>query len=318
MWGEILGAERDLLLVGFVLTLGAYLFRVERWRQLLKPIGHTSFRSAFRATVMGFAANAILPGRVGELLRPFILARRERLSATAAFATVIIERLLDVLMVCLLFVVSVILLDIKAMSGNQGLLATVNTVAFAAGFVAVGALIVIFVVAGHSERAALVVARFSRVVPRRLGQAITGMSRRFLQGLAVTRHARPLVGALGWSVPLWLAHAVSTWCVTRAFAIDVSAGGAVILLAMVVVGMAVPTPAGIGGYHAAYQLGAITLYGASFDQAVGAALVMHLFSFGPVAVLGLVFMAQEGLRVTQLSQLPRLNSVTVETVRSER
>ena len=64
-----------------------------------------------------------------------------------------------------------------------------------------------------------------------------------------------------------------------------------------------PTPAGVGSYHAAYQLGATLLYGATDDQAVGAGLVLHLLSFGPVALLGLVFMAQDGLRFAGVRDL---------------
>ena len=74
-------------------------------------------------------------------------------------------------------------------------------------------------------------------------------------------------------------------------------------MGLTVVGVAVPTPAGVGGYHAAYQLGATALYGAAVDQAVGAALVMHIFSFGPVTVLGLLFMARDGLKLTGVGTL---------------
>ena len=122
--------------------------------------------------------------------------------------------------------------------------------------------------------------------------------------------------ALGWSVPLWVSNVLSLWLVTRAFGIDVPLGGAVILTALVVVGVAVPTPAGVGGYHAAYELGATALYGATVDAAVGAALVMHLFSFGPVTVLGLVFMAQEGLRLGRLPHLSGGDAVVAETTGS--
>ena len=110
-----------------LLTLSGYLFRVERWRHLLAPIGHTRFKNAFRATVMGFAANALMPGRVGEVLRPYVLARREQLSATAAFATVVIERLLDLLLVFLFFSGVIVLSDPQIVTNDTGLLATVNT-----------------------------------------------------------------------------------------------------------------------------------------------------------------------------------------------
>ena len=54
---------------------------------------------------------------------------------------------------------------------------------------------------------------------------------------------------------------------------------------------------------AAYQLGATVLYGATDDQAVGAGLVLHLLSFGPVTVLGLIYMAQDGLRFANMRGL---------------
>ena len=61
------------------------------------PLGKTRFSVAFRATVIGFAASFLLPARAGEVIRPYVLARREGLSAPAAFATIILERLLDLL-----------------------------------------------------------------------------------------------------------------------------------------------------------------------------------------------------------------------------
>ena len=316
VWGEIVGARWDLLALALLLTLSGYLFRVERWRHLLAPIGHTRFKNAFRATVMGFAANALMPGRVGEVLRPYVLARREQLSATAAFATVVIERLLDLLLVFLFFSGVIVLSDPQIVTNDTGLLATVNTGAAVAGLGAIAALVVVFVIAGHPQRAERVVRRLAHVAPGGLGHAIASVMLRFVEGLAVARQARPLLVALAWSVPLWVSNILSIWLVTRAFGIDLPLGGAVILTALVVVGVAVPTPAGVGGYHAAYELGATALYGAAVDGAVGAALVMHLISFGPVTVLGLVFMAQEGLRLGRLPQLSSGDAMAAETAGS--
>ena len=80
-----------------------YVLRAVRWQYLLVPIGHVGFGNALRTTVIGFAASAVLPARAGEVLRPWLLARKEGLSATAAFATIILERVLDTVMVLLLF-----------------------------------------------------------------------------------------------------------------------------------------------------------------------------------------------------------------------
>ena len=73
-----------------------------RWQYLLEPLGATSFGNAFRATAVGFAASSVLPARAGEVIRPYFLARHERMSATGAFATIILERLLDLVTVLVL------------------------------------------------------------------------------------------------------------------------------------------------------------------------------------------------------------------------
>ena len=116
VWAEMRHA-RPLLLVGAVLLTGAtFVLRSLRWQYLLAPIGHTHFGNAFRATVVGFAASFLLPARAGEVIRPYLLARREGLPGTAAFATIILERLLDLVTVLLLFAFFVFTADPASMS----------------------------------------------------------------------------------------------------------------------------------------------------------------------------------------------------------
>ncbi len=70
-----------------------------------------------------------------------------------------------------------------------------------------------------------------------------------------------------------------------------------------VVGVAVPTPGAVGGFHEAYRVTATGLFGASNEAAIGAAIVLHAISFVPVTILGIVFMAQEGLSLGRMRRL---------------
>src|SRR5580693_7935830 len=97
--GEILHARPDWLALSLATMFVNLTIRARRWQYLLEPLGPTSFGSAFRATAVGFAASTVLPARAGELIRPYFLARRDHISATGAFATIILERLLDVVTV---------------------------------------------------------------------------------------------------------------------------------------------------------------------------------------------------------------------------
>ena len=106
-----------------------------------------------------------------------------------------------------------------------------------------------------------------------------------------------------WSIALWSSIGLSLWLVTVAFDIEMPVVGAGVLVVLIAVGVAVPTPAGVGGYHAAYQLGVTGLYGASDAAAVGAGLVAHVLSFLPVTVIGLVLMARDGMKLGSISDV---------------
>src|SRR6476659_4801390 len=93
--------------------------RSYRWQYLLEPLGSTSFGNAFRATVVGFAASSVLPARAGEVIRPYFLSRQENLSATGAFATIILERVLDMITVLVLLAGYVIFLAPATTAANR-------------------------------------------------------------------------------------------------------------------------------------------------------------------------------------------------------
>ena len=305
VWDELGSARPDLLAAGGVLALASYLVRAERWRRLLRPVGGAAFRATLRATVIGFAVNTVFPGRLGEVVRPYFLARRERLSAAAVFATSVIERLLDVLVLCLMFSVLVSFGGPQSSAASADLLAALRIAALASGLLSLAAFGVLLGAAADPERAGDRARRLLARLPHGGTERVAGILQRFLEAVAATRGGGPLGTALAWSFPIWACVAGSLWCVSRAFGIDMNPAGSATLTTLAMVGVAVPTPGGVGGYHAAYQLGATVLYGASADQAVGAALVLHLLWFGPVTALGLVFMARDGVRLGGLRGLAR-------------
>ena len=293
-------ARPELLGVALLLTGLMYAIRAERWQYLLEPLGHTRYVVAFRATVVGFAASFVLPARAGEVLRPYLLARRERLPATAAFATVIVERMLDLVTVLLLLAVFLFLLQDGEAAASPRLYQAIWLGGAALTPVGVGVLVALFVMAGHPERLHGVVLRIERVLPARLARAVAGFAKTFAEGLAVVRRPSRLVWAMAWSTALWLAIATQVWVLVRAFDIAMPFGGSFLLTAMLVVGVAVPTPGGVGGTHEALRLGVTSFYGADNNAAIGAAIVQHAVNFVPVLLLGVWFIIQDGLSLTRL------------------
>jgi uncharacterized protein (TIRG00374 family) len=295
-------ARADLLALSIVPLVVTYLARTVRWQYLLEPIGAARFATAFRTTVIGFAAMALLPARLGDVLRPYLLARREGFNATSTFATIVIERVLDLITVLVLLATYVLLLGGRETLPER-LLTPVETAAAVAAVAAAVLMAAAWTLATHPERIARLVLKSEWFLPARVAHGLSRLAATFSQGFAVAREARALSFALAWSVPVWLGIAAHAWLVAIAFGISMPFAGAFLLQALLVIGVAMPTPGAVGGYHAMYRLGVTAFFGASNDAAVGAAILAHASSLVPVVALGAVFMIQDGLNLTGLQQL---------------
>lgn len=295
VWAVTRHAHPLLLVAAIGITLVSYTLRALRWQYLLAPIGDTHFGVAFRTTVIGFAASFLLPARAGEVLRPYLLARREQLPATAAFATIILERLLDLVTVLLLFGVFVLLVDPASLSGNPRIYGDVKVGGLIASAASIAGLVVLFFLAGHPERLGRAALRVERVLPQRLARMVARLVESFAQGLAVMRQPGRLVVSLLLSLPLWCSIAAGIFITSHAFDITFSYLGSFLVMTLLVVGVAAPTPGAVGGYHAMYKLAVMTFFSVDENRAVAAAVVLHAISFVPITALGLIFMAREGL-----------------------
>ena len=305
---QIVGADPIWLALSLVTMVVNLSIRAWRWQYLLEPLGRPAFLPAFRATAVGFAASTVLPARAGEVIRPYFLARQEaargsRMSATGAFATVILERVLDMIAVLVLLAVYVVVLAPSPTEENRLAFEAVQWTGLTAGVAAVGALVVLFVLAGHPARLAATLERFATMLPSRLASVLARVAEKFATGLGVVRRPGRLLVSLALSFPLWLSIAAGIWTVAVAFHLDVPFAGSFLVIALLVVGVAVPTPGAVGGFHAAFRFAATTFFGAADDAAVGAAIVLHLFTVVPSLMLGLLFAAHEGLNVAGMQKL---------------
>jgi uncharacterized membrane protein YbhN (UPF0104 family) len=117
------------------------------------------------------------------------------------------------------------------------------------------------------------------------------------------RNPTALIKTMVWSLVLWGSICLGIWLVTLAFGLTMPFVGAFLVVMYLVVGVAAPTPGGAGGFHLAYQFAVTTYFGAGVDTAAAAAIMLHLVSFVPVALLGFLFMWQDGLTLGGLRHL---------------
>lgn len=302
---ELRRGRPGLLALALLATLTTYATRSLRWQYLLRGIGPTRYLTAFRTTVIGFAVSFLLPARAGEVVRPYLLAQHEGLPFTATFATVILERVLDMVSVLTLFSAYLLLGGPGAEQASPAMFRAVKVGGFVAAAGTAVILAVFFLLAGRPEALGRAALRAERVLPARLAHLVARLAQTFAEGLAAVRNPQHLAMVLLWSVPLWLSIALGIWLVSLAFHIAFPFPAAFLVMTVLVVGVAVPTPGAVGGFHEAYRFAVTTFFQAPNDRAVGAALILHAISFVPVTLLGIVFMAQEGLTLGRVRVLAR-------------
>jgi uncharacterized protein (TIRG00374 family) len=277
--------------------------RAWRWQYLLEPLGATTFANAFRATAVGFAASSVLPARAGEVIRPYFLARHQRMSATGAFATIILERLLDTVTVLVLLASYVFVFGRGFDVANPVAFAAVKWAGAMAAVASLAALVILFVLAGDPARLGRTLTRLGQSLPSKFADLLGRVAEKFATGLGAIRRPGRLIVALILSFPLWLCIGVGVWAAAMAFRLAVPFTGSFLLIAVLVIGVAVPTPGAIGGFHEAYRVGVTMFFNAPNDAAVGSAIVLHAFTIMPALLLGLFFAAQEGLNLAGMRQL---------------
>jgi glycosyltransferase 2 family protein len=243
----IMRAQPEWLALSIATMLVNLAIRALRWQYLLEPLGHTTFMSSFRATAVGFAASSVLPARAGEVIRPYFLARqapadqRGRMTATGAFATIILERLLDMVTVLILLASFVFVFGKNLAGVNPTGFALVKWAGASAAAISIAILLVLFVLAGDPARLGRTMERLEQVVPSRLAGLIAKIAEKFARGLGAIRSPSRLFIALAWSFPLWLSICLGIWAVAEAFRFAIPFTGSFLLVALLVLGVAVPT-----------------------------------------------------------------------------
>jgi len=289
---RIAAASPAWLLLSTALSLAAYVIRAWRWIWILKPVGQAGLGQAFYATAVGFAGN-FLPARAGEIIRPAVLSRDTRLPFSALLASILFERLLDAASV--FFFLGLAFLD----PPWRGVPAGGPPVAVGAVPLAVlSAIVALSYLAVFRRRTLEKLAdRLFLLCPSRWRVPARAASSAFLDGLALVRDltARQWAAVVGTSLLMWFVVNLQIACVVKAFGIPLPVSASYVLTFAAVLGLAVPTPAGIGGYHAAVA-GALGQFGVPEDTALGAATIAHAVSFGPIALIALAMLLARSLR----------------------
>jgi uncharacterized protein (TIRG00374 family) len=300
------------LLAGVVaVTIVVYAARAWRWGYLLAPMGRVPFGQLFSATFVGFMTGLVVP-RAGEVVRPFLVARKHTgIPVSAGFATIILERLIDLFTVLVLFSLYLYVLPTPAAQSQGAVMGQLKKGGFLAAVAAVGVLAVLLAFHLRAAQAMRLVDRVLVRLPARLAAPLGHMLRAFSDGLAVLQ-APPghLLVIAGQSLVVWLGIAAGLYLCNCAFGIALPFHTTFLMLGFLTVGVAVPTPGMVGGFHVAYQLALHQGFGVDNGLGAAAAITSHVLTSLPVLLIGLYYLGREGLSMGKVAQMTQQASET--------
>ncbi len=279
----------------FLATIWTLLIRAQRWQVLLRALGSVELPPLVHATNIGFMANMILPLRAGEVIRPVLLARKTHLPLGGVMASIVLERILDLLTVIALFGAAVLLVPVSAPVRKMG---------WALLLVAAVLCLAIGAARWQEER----IIRFWRFVaqylPAPLAHPLGGFVTGFLQAVKVLDRVWSFFLLGAWTLYLWAIIALVNAFGILALNLAVPLGSAV-LVVTALVALAVSAPSA-PGYVGAFQFGctlALGFFQVEQSEALAFSVVLHATQFLATVAAGVFSLVNEGLSLRQIEEV---------------
>ncbi|MEN9938010.1 MAG: hypothetical protein RLZZ387_4589 [Chloroflexota bacterium] len=284
-WDTVRQANYWWLIPGVVVYFGAVWARTWRWHYMLRHMKQIPTRRLFPVVVIGYMGNNVYPARAGEVLRSYVLRRKEGVPISASLATVVLERLFDGL-VMLLFVF--VTLPFAPLPPGYAALVTIFSVLFFGALVAFLAL-----AARPAQMGRLYAWAVDHLLPERLRPKVHGLFDKFIEGLQSLRSPRELALIFLSSCVIWLTETLKYWFVMHAFPFEVSFLVLMLMTAVVNLATTLPSSPGYVGTFDLPGIAVLSAYGVPQALAAGYTLVLHVALWLPITLLGAYYMLME-------------------------
>lgn len=302
-----LGAVWDLIQQGsywwLIPSVTIYFFgvwaRTWRWHYMLRSIKPIPTRRMFPVVCIGYMGNNIYPARIGELLRAYVLKRKEGVAIGASLATILVERIFDG--VTMLLFVFIGLPLVPAIPDDWRNFVIVFSLLF------FGALAVFFVLAASPKYAQLVYNWIiDRLLPQRFREPVRGFADRFMEGLYFLRSGRDVFMIFVTSLVIWLAETGKYWFVMQAFDFEVSFFVLMLMNGVVNLFTTIPSAPGYVGTFDTPGIKVLQAFGVNPETAAAYTLVLHAALWLPITLLGAYYMWRESITWTDFGKASRM------------
>jgi uncharacterized protein (TIRG00374 family) len=293
-------ADYRYVFLAICFTFFNYFLRAVRWRYLLISEKLIPLSSLYSATIIGYMANNLLPARLGEFIRAYMLARQEQLETPAVFATLVIDRLFDGFTVLLLLLVTLFTLQLPAgMEDAARALKAGGTIMF---LLYCGIMLFLYLLKRQTMRTLSAVGYVLKPFPERISAKLIPLLGSFIGGIRLSSRGLHVAALIATSAGIWLFCLLSVDMTLRSFNVHLPLTASMFILILLVFAVMVPaSPGFIGTYHYACYKG-LSVFGIPETTSVSIALIMHGTGFFPVIIAGFYYLWKNKISLNELQR----------------
>jgi len=295
LWQYIVRADYLWVILSVPVMILSHWVRAYRWRTMLQPvIRNANTWNLFSAVMAGYAVNNIIP-RGGEFLRPWVFARRQKISFTSVFATIVVERFLDLLILMFMFAGVWFAFSEQI----QNVLPTLQAEKL---FLPVLIILGVFILSFYPPVVRIVLKFVVKPISNKFYDKISELFEKFAKGFTIIRSPSQYFRLTLESLSIWLLYAVPMYLMFFSFGFHVAPyylGFQDAILLLVISGIAFtisPTPGAIGVYHFFVQTTMMRLYGINGEAALAYATVNHAVGYLVQVGIGGIFLLHENIK----------------------
>ena len=293
LWFYLKTANTFYIVLSILLIIFSVAIRAERWQLLLEPFQKISFRPLFSSTMIGYFGNAVMPFRFGELLRAYSISTTRKIDVSAAFGTILLERLLD--MLGLVFTMFIFSWFYPFEHGGKNAMIII-------GVSSISLFYFILWLGIKQSDFFLNVKKLSFLKATLIQRLLTIMNK-IVDGITSIKDTKHIGLIIIHTIFIWVVYFFATYSVILATNISINWVGVGVILVSTSLALAIPAaPGGIGTYHAAAIYILTSYFFIDRVESQAFAVILHAVGFLPLMLIGFIFFIKSSLHFKEVSK----------------
>jgi uncharacterized protein (TIRG00374 family) len=309
-WDEVLGYMNDadwrLFIIIICLIPLHLLTRAIRWKYLLDyEKKGVSLYNRFAGNAVGFTVSLVFPGRLGELIKPLYLAKKENMSKGFVIGTQVVERLFDMFTMCFmlgLFLLAKPIFPSYFKANEEAYSKLVFWGALGMGF-AVLLLLITLALYFFREKTFKVISTVLKFLPKKIFEKVFELFQEFVEGLQFFRSLGHLLMYIFLSFVVWIGIIFYYWIFFFTYNESLPFFMVMPYCFLIMVGASIPTPGMVGGYHYFSMLGMTAILGIAEGPAGSMTIVVHAIQVILTVLIGYAILSKDGISLLQVRKL---------------